>query len=184
MRIDDEAAALMAAVDPAAIAAVIAEFPEAEKVGIRANWQDIDPHLGQRVPKAPADRAEYLARKIEQYEAELQRDIATYTRYREQGLAALSAYDVCISSGNNPLGALRTALRLKHAHISYDLSILVKLSLELEDVKTELAESEPPATGPFLKRGGAPRGQPTPSLAPQGPSPPVFDAVSATPPDK
>ena len=176
MRIDDEAAALMAAVDPAAIAAVIAEFPEAEKVGIRANWQDIDPHLGQRVPKAPADRAEYLARKIEQYEAELQRDIATYTRYREQGLAALSAYDVCISSGNNPLGALRTALRLKHAHISYDLSILVKLSLELEDVKTELAESEPPATGPFLKRAGAPN---TPPPPPPPPPPPAASPPGA-----
>lgn len=144
MRIDDEAAALVATVDPAAVAAVIVEFPEAEKVGIRANWLDIDPHLGQRVPKAPADRAEYLARKIEQYEAALQRDIATYTRYREKGLLALSAYDVCISSGNNPLGALRMALGLKDAHISYDLSVLVKLSLELEDIKTELAEAAPP----------------------------------------
>lgn len=104
MSIQEQAAALVAAV-----AAVIAEFPEAE----------------------------------------LQRDIATYTRYREQGLAALSAYDVCISSGNNPLGALRTALRLKDAHISYDLSILVKLTLELEDVKTELAEAEPPQLALF-----------------------------------
>lgn len=149
MSIQEQAAALVAAVDPAAVAALIAEFPEAEKVGIRANWQSLDPHLGHRVPKAPADRAEYLALKIEQYEAELQRDIATYTRYREQGLAALSAYYVCISSGNNPLGALRTALRLKDAHISYDLSILVKLTLELEDVKTELAEAEPPQLALF-----------------------------------
>jgi hypothetical protein len=149
MQIDDEAAALVAAVDPAAVAAVIAEFPEAEKVGIRANWQDINPHLGQRTPKAPADRAEYLARKIGQYEVELKRDIVTYARYREQGLAALSAYDVCISSGKDPLGALRTALRLKGAHISYDLSILVKLALELEDVKTELAEAEPPQMALF-----------------------------------
>lgn len=51
--------------------------------------------------------------------------------------------------GNNPLGALRTALRLKDAHISYDLSILVKLTLELEDVKTELAEAEPPQLALF-----------------------------------
>lgn len=149
MRIDDEAAALVAAVDPAAVAAVIAEFPEAEMVGIRTNWQSLDPHLGQRVPTAPADRAEYLARQIEQYEAALQRDIATYTRYREQGLAALSAYDVCISGGKNPLGALRAALRQKDAHISYDLSILVKLTLALEDVKTELAEAEPPQLALF-----------------------------------
>lgn len=80
MSIQEQAAALVAAVDPAAVAALIAEFPEAEKVGIRANWQSLDPHLGHRVPKAPADRAEYLALKIEQYEAELQRDIATYTQ--------------------------------------------------------------------------------------------------------
>lgn len=149
MPIQDEAAALVAAVDPAATAAVIAGFPEAEKIGVRGNWQDLDPHLGQRVPKAPADRAAYLARMIERYQAELQRDIATYNRYRENGLAALSAYDVCISSGRNPLGALRTALRLKDAHISYALSMLVKLSLELEDVKTELAEAEPPQLALF-----------------------------------
>ena len=53
MSIQEQAAALVAAV-----AAVIAEFPEAEKVGIRTNWQSLDPHLGHRVPKAPADRAE------------------------------------------------------------------------------------------------------------------------------
>ena len=34
MSIQEQAAALVAAVDPAAVAAVIAEFPEAEKVGI------------------------------------------------------------------------------------------------------------------------------------------------------
>ena len=50
MSIQEQAAALVAAVDPAAVAAVIAEFPEAEKVGIRTNWQSLDPHLGHRVP--------------------------------------------------------------------------------------------------------------------------------------
>ena len=45
--------------------------------------------------------------------------------------------------------ALRTALRLKDAHISYDLSILVKLTLELEDVKTELTEAKPPQLALF-----------------------------------
>lgn len=138
MRIEERAAELIAAADPAAIAAVIAEFPEAEKVSIRTNWTDIEAYPSHRAPKVLADRAAYLAQKIEQNEAELQRDIGIYTRYREQGTAALSAYDVCISSGNNPLRALRTALSLKHAHISYHLSILVKLALELEDVKAEL----------------------------------------------
>jgi len=140
MSIDDEAAALVAAVNPADVAAVIAAFPEADKVGIRKNWYEIDPHLGRRMPKAPADRADYLTRQIEQHQTELQGHISTYTRYREKGLTALSAYDVCISSGNDPLGALRCALRLKDAHISYCLSILVKLSLELEDVQARLVE--------------------------------------------
>ncbi len=147
--LDDEAAALVAAIDPAEVLAIIEKFPVAEKIGVRQNWQDIDPHLAQRVPKASADRAEYLARKIDQYEVELQRDIAVYSRLRKDGLSALSAYDVCISSGNDPLGALRVALRLKGAHISYGLSILLKLSHELSDLKIELAAAESPQLSLF-----------------------------------
>lgn len=149
MPIRDEAAALVAATDPADVAAVIAAFPEADQIGLRENWQDLDPHVGRRVPKAPADRAEHLSRLIETYQGELQRDIARYNDLRARGLAALSDYDICISSGGDPLGALRCALRLKDAHVSYALSVLVKLSLELEDTQAALAAAAPPQLALF-----------------------------------
>lgn len=147
--LDEEAAVLVAAIDPADVLAIIEKFPVAEKICIRQNWRDIDPYLAQRVPKVSADRAEYLTRKIEQYETELQRDVAEYARLRENGLAALSVYDLCISSGNDPLSALRTALRLKDAHISYDLSILLKLSLDLDEVQIDLTKAESPQLSLF-----------------------------------
>ncbi|WP_459203492.1 hypothetical protein ACQVRV_00105 (plasmid) [Ralstonia pseudosolanacearum] len=156
MRIEDEAAALVAAVDPADVAAVIAEYPEAEDVGIRENWFELNPHVSRRVPKAPAARAEYLAKLIEENQDELQDDIARYNELRERGLAALTPYDICISSGNDPLGALRCALDLKDAHISYQLSILVRLALELEDTRAELARVAKPA----------PASAPVPALTP------------------
>lgn len=144
-----EAAALVTAIAPAAVAAVIAEFPDAEHVGICPTWPDIQPHQGRRVPKDAAERAQYLAQRIESQQAELQGNISSYNRLREAGLAALSGYDICISSGGNPLAALRTALQLKKNHISYDLSILVRLTLELEDTQTELANATPPQQALF-----------------------------------
>ena len=108
--IDDEAAALVAAVAPAAVAALIARYPEAEHVGIRSNWNELDPHSARRVPVAPAARADYLAKLIDSNQAELQRDIARYNDLRVRGLAALSRCDILISSGGRPLEALRCAL--------------------------------------------------------------------------
>jgi len=143
--IDDEAAALVAAVAPAAVAALIARYPEAEHVGIRSNWYELDPHSARRVPVAPAARAGYLAKLIDSNQAELQRDIARYNDLRARGLAALSRCDILISSGGRPLEALRCALDLKTAHISYHLSILVRLALELEDAHAAQARTIRPA---------------------------------------
>lgn len=153
--IDDEAAALVAAVAPAAVAALIARYPEAEHVGIRSNWYELDPHSARRVPVAPAARADYLAKLIDSNQAELQRDIARYNDLRARGLAALCRADILISSGGRPLEALRCALDLKTAHISYHLSILVRLALELEDAQGELASAVKPA----------PAATPAPTLA-------------------
>lgn len=146
--IDDEAAALVAAIAPAAVAALIARYPEAEHVGIRSNWYDLDPHSARRVPVAPAARVDYLAKLIDSNQAELQRDIARYNDLRARGLAGLSRCDILISSGGRPLEALRCALDLKTAHISYHLSILVRLALELEDAQAALARAVKPAPTP------------------------------------
>ena len=125
----------MAAGDPAAVAAVLADFPPAEDIRIRERWQELDPNLTKKAPRDLAAREAFLLAKVASYEASRLASIARYNDLRDRGLAALSPYDICISSGNDPLGALRCALRLKDAHISYDLSILVCLHLELDEVR-------------------------------------------------
>ena len=128
---------------------VIASFPKGEDIPIRENWQSIDPHSSKRVPKAPAARMEYLADRVEQFKKSHLNAVARYERYRAQGLAALSPYDVCISSGDDPVGALRCALRLTNAHVSYDLTILVRLSSELDALRAEQVAAEPPQLALF-----------------------------------
>lgn len=149
MSIDRRAAELVAASDPAEVAAVIAGFPKGEDVGIRENWQDIKPHFGARVPKAPAARLVYLVKLVEQHKKAHLSAISNYDRYRALGLAALSPYDVCISSGDNPVAALRCALRLTNAHISYYLTLLVQVSAELKTLRVEMVAAEPPQFGLF-----------------------------------
>lgn len=58
------AAALVAAADPAAVAAVLADFPEAGEIGLRDDPASFNPHR-KPPPKDPAERAEYLREQIE-----------------------------------------------------------------------------------------------------------------------
>ena len=53
------AAALVAAADPAAVAAVVVYFPEAEEIGLRDDPASFNPHR-KPPPEDPAKRAEYL----------------------------------------------------------------------------------------------------------------------------
>lgn len=149
MSIEQRAAELVAAADPAEVAAVIASFPKGEDIAIRDNWQAINPHFGARVPKAPAARMAYLTERVEQHKKSHLVAIGRYDSLRELGLAALSPYDVCISSGDNPVSALRCALRLTNAHVSYDLTILIQLSDELESLRCEVVAAEPPQLALF-----------------------------------
>lgn len=137
--LDTRAAQLVAAADPAAVAAVLAEFPEAEDIGMRADPDAFDPHAGRkRAPKDPAQRVQYLRDLIERLRGEVEDDIASYNRYRYHGLAAVSAFDICIASSGRPLQALRTALDLTSAHISYGLTMMRNLHLELARVQAAL----------------------------------------------
>ncbi|MCW3640620.1 hypothetical protein KXR69_25010 [Ralstonia holmesii] len=149
MSIEQEAAELVAAVDPAAVAAVLADFPPAEDIRIREHWRELDPTLTKKAPRDLAARESFLLAKVASYEASRLASIARYNDLRDRGLAALSPYDICISSSRDPLGALRCALRLKDAHISYDLSILVRLHLELDEVRALRAGSMSPQLALF-----------------------------------
>ena len=131
-------AELVAAVNPAAVTALLARFPEAKKIGVRDRPEKYNPHSLKAPPKDRERRQGYLVGKIEEYRLDNERDVTQYTKYRDNGLNALSEYDVCISSGDNPLGALKMALSLKTAHISYNLTMMLNLQLELAALNAEL----------------------------------------------
>lgn len=137
------AAAAVAAADPAAVAAVIADFPEAEEIGMRSDPASFNPH-SKPPPKDPAKRAQYLREQIEKWRLDVDRDIERYNELRDRGLAALSDYDINLSG---PLCALRTALSLKDAHISYGLTMSHNLRLEL--ASTLQALGQPPQLALF-----------------------------------
>ena len=123
---------LIAAVDPAAVRDLLATFPPPYDIGPRDNWASIGKDMIGRLRTKPEKRLQALRNEFAAYEKTLERDISTYNVYWTRGLASLTAYDVCISSMDSPLGALRQALNLKSAHISWDLSIMVYLQLEIE----------------------------------------------------
>lgn len=130
--LDTQAAALVAAVRPRDLAALLAKYPEAEEIGLRSDPESYNPHSLKRPPQDPKRRADYLADKIETYRWEVERDIERYNALRDRGFAAVSTYDIVISGSCNALGALKTALDLKTAHISYGLTMMRNLHLELD----------------------------------------------------
>lgn len=127
---DVEASALVAAVGQAAVAAVIAEFPEAEELGLRRDPASFNPHC-KPPPKDLEMRAHYLREQIASRRPAAEDHIARYNALRARGLAALCSYEIVISSSRNPLGALRMALDLKAAHITYESTMLRNLHIEL-----------------------------------------------------
>ncbi|HHV7523686.1 TPA: hypothetical protein ACUNF5_005211 [Burkholderia orbicola] len=146
MTLDEKAAALVAAVSPDDVAALIASVPPPELIGARDNWLDIPPRFDKALPKDAVKRAEFLTAELSAETSMLDANIARYNLLRDSGLAALSAYDICISSGGDPLGALRMALRLKFAHISYNLALMVKLKLWLDEAREASRKSESEAS--------------------------------------
>lgn len=124
---------MRAAADPTAVRAVIAASPNADEIGIRDNWRQLDTSYLRDAPKIAAKRRAYLAAKFAEHRAALEVEIGRYSHLRDTGLPALTDYDVCISSGGDPLRALRTALGLLSAHISWHLSLMMSLSIALED---------------------------------------------------
>ena len=147
--IEATAAALVAGVDPVALATTVAEFPKAEDITLRTNWQEIDPHLGERVPANGLARRVYLEQRLASVEKALASGIARYNALREFGPGLLSAYDVCIAGSGDALGALKTALCLKVAHISFDQTIAVLLARELDGHPVGRSADESPQLGLF-----------------------------------
>ena len=130
--LDVQAAALVASVKPRALAALLAKYPEAEDIGFRRDPDHYDPHSLKKPPKDPKRRIEYVEGLIEQYRREVERDIERYNALRDRGFSELSAWDIVLGGTYDPLGGLKTALELKSAHISYGLTMMRNLHLELD----------------------------------------------------
>ena len=130
--LDDQAAALVASVKPRALAALQAKYPEPEDIVFRSDPDHYNPHSCKRPPKDPKRRSEYLAAEIETYRRSVERDIERYNALRDRGFSALSSWDIVLGGTYDPLGGLKTALDLKTAHISYGLTMMRNLHLELD----------------------------------------------------
>lgn len=129
---DVQATALVASVKPRALAALLAKYPEAEDIGFRSHPDDYNPHSLKKPPKDPKRQIEYVENLLEQYRREVERHIELYNGLRDRGFTELSSCDIVLGGTNDPLGGLKTALDLKYAHISYGLTMMRNLHLELD----------------------------------------------------
>ncbi len=100
-------------------ARIVAEFPPADQLGFRPNLMEHDfldiGEKGDLLKKARAQREQFLIRLAE--------DVRRYEALRENGVDALSDYDI---RNEGPAGALRTALKFKSNHITYDHSVIAQ----------------------------------------------------------
>lgn len=132
------ASAAVAAADSAAVAAVLADFPDAAEIGSDFSGGERAPRLS--LPADPAKRAQYLREEIERLRLSVCRDVSAYSLLRVDGLRALSDYEICSSPGGCPVAALRAALALRHGRISSGLTMGHCLRLELADALRALGK--------------------------------------------
>jgi len=108
-------------IDLQAQASVIAEFGAAATIGLRENVRDDDHFLGgsvkNKLTEAKVEAALDVAQKA------LEEDIKRYEELRSQGIDALSDIDMGMTNSDS-LSALKTALSLKTAHISYRRTVI------------------------------------------------------------
>lgn len=126
-------------------ARIVAEFPPADQLGFRANLMEHDfldiGEKGDLLKKARAQREQFLVRLAE--------DVQQYEALRENGADALSDYDI---RNEGPAGALRTALRLKANHITYDHSVIAQVDAFLVCANVQEEWREPLRQAFLLER--------------------------------
>lgn len=144
MSFDSEAAQLRAGADPAALAAVVSLFPPADSLPPRTNWLHLTEYVLRKLPKDLEKREAYLIQKLDGALREETQTVARHDRIRSLGLAEITDYDICISSGGNPVQALRTALYLTANHVTYAKSFVMRFTLLLDEVRSDIEMSRPP----------------------------------------
>jgi len=138
---DELVAARRAAYTPDVHRATIAAWPEGKAIGPRKNGT-YPAHLLERLPKDPALVVEELQRRIEDQRGEVVKERQRYDDIRTRGHAALSNYDIGIAH-DDAADAVRCALMLKDAHVSYAVSGLLKLRERLEEATATLERERP-----------------------------------------
>lgn len=132
---------IRATVPPALVEALLDRYPAGGSIGKRTVF---DPkHAIPSVPQDLDKRLERLTLLRTDAASELERNLARYADLRANGLAALSDYDILIASQGDALYALRMALQLKVAHISWDLSTLDCIESEMNNATQALERARP-----------------------------------------
>lgn len=129
----------IAAADPERVAALMVASPPAADLIPRPNWLDLTSSEAKKLPSDLAARETRLQILVTECTANLDAEMASYERYRAEGLHALSSYDIAIASGGDAAAALEMAFRLLSAHITYSLSFLMRFQLLLDEVRAERA---------------------------------------------
>lgn len=130
---------MLAKVEKAEIARVLAEFVPASEIGLRSNWQD---HAywwssitsAYKIPKDPRKRVLRMREVLATLQAELARDVQCYSSLYGQGPAGLSEWDLsnCLLIERDVVDEWRCALRLKDAHVSYHRTMIHAMMTELD----------------------------------------------------
>lgn len=141
------AQALRDASDPQAVADLVARFPSPESIGGRRLF---DPTWAlEKLPRDPTARLTAVETRITEQREHNTADHHRYDDLRARGLAALSDYDITISSGGRPLEALHCALQLKTNHITYGHSTLLALESERAALLDAIERNRPPQLALF-----------------------------------
>jgi hypothetical protein len=128
-------------VPSALVDSLLMRFPDGREIPKRAVFDPV--HAISSIPQDLDKRLARLAGLREQAALELERDLARYADFRTNGLSALSDYDILIAAQGDALYALRTALQLKVAHISWDLSCLDTIDTEITNAAEALESARP-----------------------------------------
>lgn len=130
---EEERKEIISKVDPKDVQAVIDDFPHNSLLPDRIyNCFSVHDDLS----KLSEEKIRSMIEVERQSEIHA---IPRYERYRENGLEAVSLYDLTLSPQDSPLVSLRTALELTSAHITYPRKRILELLAELKKYEEQLS---------------------------------------------
>lgn len=114
------------------LAQLAADWPPSEQIAPRGASFDPAPYVFDKLPKDEDRRIAALQDRLASTETELREDRKRYDDIRTRGAAAMSDYDIGIAH-STAADAVRCALMLKDAHVSFQLSCALALEAAIDD---------------------------------------------------